>query len=423
MFQNWAVSFARKQRGNVAVITGLAMIPILAGVSIAVEMTGISAERARLQAAVDAAALAGSNEMQIPTRSLGGIEATAKVFAQNVYSQTTNLTPVSFTAKADRMTGSVTVTGTGTRTSGLNILGKKGTRIEAKATAELLSSMPLCVLQTNYQPSKGRVRLLARRGINQVSGFTLQDQATIKAPGCMVQSNDTIIANNSSTIEAAQVAAVKSATGTISPKPNVGALPIADPFVRLNMNPKVKPTCTPSTTTIAAGETLNLPAGTHCEKFVVEGNGVLKLGSGEHYFYDNIILSQDSALEGRDVVLFFNSDNKFDFGGNARVELSAHTSGRFADFLIVTHINNYQSFTISSNNVRELLGTIYIPRAELIISSTGDVAQESAWSVIVARAITLSKSPVLFINSSYVGSGVPVPTGMGPGTNTPRLKN
>jgi hypothetical protein len=147
------------------------------------------------------------------------------------------------------------------------------------------------------------------------------------------------------------------------------------------------------------------------------------LGSGEHYFYDNIILSQDSALEGRDVVLFFNSDNKFDFGGNARVELSARTSGRFAGFLIVTHINNYQSFTISSNNVRELLGTIYIPRAELIISSTGDVAQESAWSVIVARAITLSKSPVLFINSSYVGSGVPVPTGMGPGTNSPRLKN
>lgn len=85
MFQNWAVSFARKQRGNVAAITGLAMIPILTGVSIAVKMTGISAEQARLRAAVDAAALAGSNEMQIPTRSVGGIEATAKIYAQNVY--------------------------------------------------------------------------------------------------------------------------------------------------------------------------------------------------------------------------------------------------------------------------------------------------------------------------------------------------
>jgi hypothetical protein len=67
------------------------------------------------------------------------------------------------------------------------------------------------------------------------------------------------------------------------------------------------------------------------------------------------------------------------------------------------------------------LGTIYIPGSELYVSSSGNVAQDSAWSVIVAKRLTLANNPVLVINKNYVGSGVPVPEGVGPSSGVPRL--
>jgi hypothetical protein len=89
--------------------------------------------------------------------------------------------------------------------------------------------------------------------------------------------------------------------------------------------------------------------------------------------------------------------------------------------LIATGRTNTKRFSISSNRVRELLGTIYIPGSELYISAAGNVAQDSAWSVIVAKSLTLDKNPVLVINKNYVGSGVPVPQGVGPSASAPRL--
>jgi hypothetical protein len=88
---------------------------------------------------------------------------------------------------------------------------------------------------------------------------------------------------------------------------------------------------------------------------------------------------------------------------------------------MATHQDNTRDFQISSKNVKELLGTIYVPNAELVISAAGSVAEESAWSVIVARAITLKNNPKLVINTSYLSSGVPVPEGVGPNTGAPRL--
>ena len=68
--------------------------------------------------------------------------------------------------------------------------------------------------------------------------------------------------------------------------------------------------------------------------------------------------------------------------------------------------------------MRKLLGTIYIPNATLEVTSKGAVAQDSDWSVIVAQSVKLSNAPTLVINTNYVGSGVPVPEGVGPSNGT-----
>jgi hypothetical protein len=79
---------------------------------------------------------------------------------------------------------------------------------------------------------------------------------------------------------------------------------------------------------------------------------------------------------------------------------------------------------ISSSSVDKLLGTIYVPEATLVINAAGSVAEDSKWSVVVAKEIKLDKNARLVINTDYAGSGVPVPMGVGNsgGGVGPRLK-
>jgi hypothetical protein len=389
----------------------------------AAELTMVSAERSHLQSIVDSAALAGATEMAIPSRDAVGIQAVAVAFASDSYSRSGSKTPVTFAANVNRYERTITVSAAGARQPMIGIPGIGATNLSVSATAESLQNIPLCVLQTNYQPPAKTAKFLARVGVGAVTGFDLFDQAKIRAGGCLIHSNERIVANDRAEIEASRVQAVTDATGQINPTANVGALEIADPFTALNLNPKSMAGCQPlKRITIGAGQTYVMPPGVHCEKIDVLSNGILQLQPGEHYFFGNLDFRDNASLLGDDVVMIFGPLYKFNFGGNTRVELSARETGPLAGFLIATHPTNYQSFTISSNNVRQLLGTIYIPRAELIISSTGSVAQESAWSVIVSRAITMTNNPILVINSSYVNSGVPVPDGVGPTEATPRLK-
>jgi hypothetical protein len=52
----------------------------------------------------------------------------------------------------------------------------------------------------------------------------------------------------------------------------------------------------------------------------------------------------------------------------------------------------------------------------LDFDGTHQAAQASQWTVVTAKAISLTGSPDIVINSNYAGSSVPVPTGVGSNT-------
>jgi Flp pilus assembly protein TadG len=68
----------RGERGNLVVITGVMAIPLSMIVVMTLEMVSLSSERARMQAAVDAAALAGARELAVA----GGAARNASGFAE-----------------------------------------------------------------------------------------------------------------------------------------------------------------------------------------------------------------------------------------------------------------------------------------------------------------------------------------------------
>ncbi|WP_085339445.1 pilus assembly protein TadG-related protein [Aquidulcibacter paucihalophilus] len=400
------LSHKKLRRGNISLVGALALVPLSYAVLCGVEMAGIAKSKANLQAAVDAGALAGAGELSVSTRGDDGIRSTAIALATQAISGMTDTTQPSFTVEIDRQAGTVRVTGRAQFQSMFSGLVTSNAPLETTSTAETLSKTPLCVLQIDQTAA---------------IGAHVKGRAIIRAPGCLVQSNSGISVINLARIEAGVVQAVKTATGTITPAASVGALPIEDPFQTLDLNPPSGCLTSAESIQYSGNETVSLPPGVHCEQISINGNAKMILEPGEHYFKGEMEFNGNATLKGDDVVLIFDTNRAFSFGQNSTVNLTARKTGPLAGFLIATGRTNTKRFSISSSKVRELLGTIYIPGSELYISAAGNVAQDSAWSVIVAKSLTLDNNPVLVINKNYVGSGVPVPQGVGPSASAPRL--
>lgn len=278
------------------------------------------------------------------------------------------------------------------------------------ATAGALRRQPLCVLSS---------------GTDNVNKIELKDSVEMSTPGCFVQSNGDIKVEGAAAISAGTVQASGLATGRISRSPQIGGPEVADPFASMSIRPDGM-SCTPGDklppgTTAGPGgpkDTVPLivPAGVHCGDIHVGKDQSVTLLPGEHYFLQGkLTLDDNPSLSGADVVLIFDKQSDFDFKDNANVALEGRKSGSFAGFVLATTRDNNHEFDISSSSAAKFLGTIYVPSATLRIDGAGNrVANESAWNVIVAKAIKLQGSPKLVVNSNCSSSTVPVPGGVGP---------
>ncbi len=78
-----------------------------------------------------------------------------------------------------------------------------------------------------------------------------------------------------------------------------------------------------------------------------------------------------------------------------------------------TGLPKAQEHRIRSNDAGRLVGTIYLPRNRLLIDGDRPIAEESAYTVIIAREFALAEGPEVILNADYSLSDVPVPEGVG----------
>lgn len=395
------------RHGNVAMIAALCAVPLAVIVAGVLESQDVMGSRADLQAAVDAGALAGAQRL-----SIASLNGTSDVQSVAVTAANANLPPgfhgtaPVYTVTQDTTANAVTMTATAQHVPLLGLMDLGNTALHATATADALGAVPLCILQT---------------GTGQNEGVSLNNYAQIRAPNCGVQANGDITVASSALIQAERTQAAGTISGPVTPAGFPGALTISDPFASMNLSPPTSCLGQPPVQ-LVLGTTLTLPAGVHCGVLIMGAGATLNLMPGEHWFMGNLVGQGNAVITGDDVVMLFGPSIAASFLDRAQVRLTARKSGPFAGFLIATTRNNTQPFTITSNNVSELLGTVYIPNAQLVIDTTGNVAQDSAWSIVVARSIVMRHNPNLVINTNYAGSGVPVPGGVGPSQKVTLVK-
>jgi hypothetical protein len=142
----------------------------------------------------------------------------------------------------------------------------------------------------------------------------------------------------------------------------------------------------------------------------------LVLAPGDHYFFAGTLSLADNArLVGNDVALIFDSLSFFSFTNQSDIELEGRKSGPFAGFVIATTKSNAKTFTISTTAAHKLLGVVYIPNGLLSVTGNSQVAENSAWTVVVAKTINISGGANLVVNANYAANNTPpVPVGVGP---------
>lgn len=391
----------RGQRGNLSLIVAGSVVPLALLVAAGTELASLSSERALMQAAADAAALNGAQNLIVAGSSQRQSPAQVEAFAMAQVAEFATRATVSFTA-AQGNDGTYTVEGLAIRPSFFgDLVPPGGFRIEVTAVAEAMQAQPICVIGDD-----------ATVGGTAISAT---HTSSIVAPNCIIHANSNFNLLQSATVTAGNPRATGAANGTgFSPAAQAGAMRLADPFRTRTIAPPVPCTSVADggSETIATG-TRTLAPGMHNTEYTISGSATLQLRQGEHYFCKGLRLSGQGRLEGEDVLLMFMPGAVLNAGQNSFVSLSGRRTGDWAGFVIVATRGNYANTTIASSNVDRLLGTIYLPMSRLIVSAPGNVAETSQWSVVVARNVNLSQQARLTINTDYEGSPVPVPHGVG----------
>jgi Flp pilus assembly protein TadG len=403
----------RDHRGGIAVTFSLALVPLLGCVALAVDVSTWYAARAQIQNVADGAALASARELRMGNATSAQVTAAARRYAASALQYgATNASGADITASVSPERDEVTISMTSEVSPIFSrLISSALVTVAVEARAKLSGTIPICMVGTH--PDASRTLLL-------------EDQAELTADGCGIYSNsrhaDGIQFKDEATVTAARICSTggfRVSGGTsIKPGPDEGCPSIGDPLAHR----KAPAGCSHSKGSLQSATRINgnstVNPGTYCDGIHAANGAKVTFRAGTYVLGGiGLVADGNAELTGINVSFAFKGEDAiFDFGPHTSINLTASKDGDLAGILFIEEAQgkNGREFRISSDNAHNLLGTIYLPRGHLVIDSAKPVAGNSAYTVIVARKIELSKRPRLILNTNYSATDVPVPEGLGP---------
>ncbi len=404
----------RDSRGGIALAFSLAVVPLLGCIALAVDLSTWYAARNEIQKIADGAAIASARQLRIGFASEAQLAAVARSYTHSAIQR-----GASFVADADVAASlsptrdQVTVT-VSTEVAPIfsRFFSPDMFRVAAESTARLSGTLPVCMVGTD--PTSG-------------STVRLRDRAMLTADRCAVYSNSTssegLVVDDSARVRAGRICSAggSSTSGAdVLPRPQNDCPRINDPLAHIAGAVSQLGGCSHSGKTngpLRVRGRTELHPGTYCSGISIESSAPVTFRPGVYVIGGSGLRVERGQIVGENVSLYFEGeDSTFHFGAESSLTFSATREGPLAGILFFEDPDSppHRNFRISSDDARKLLGTIYLPRGDLIIDSDRPVAGESAYTVIVARRIRLSDNPSLVLNTDYAATDVPVPDGVGP---------
>ena len=409
-FLKTAGRYQRSIRGNMAVLFAM-LAPIILGFSgAAIDVGRYLALQADLQEIADASAITGARQYIISVES-----QTPRAVAQNA---------AEVGLANAGIVGALVTTGADDRNSIVEIsldfewrptfftsLIRNPLSVSVYSRAEALSGQNICVLSLKEDGDRA---------------IELSGMGTISAPSCGVFANS----GDPKAISSSQNAQLRSAitcsaggydggVNNFDPTPISDCPGFDDPLAD-RLPPATPSYCDHSSIVeISGASQVTLSPGVYCAGLTIQGNAVVTLSPGDYFFGDGEILFDGNAtITGQNVGFFLygNSPN-ITMNGASQVNISAREEGPLAGILFWwdTNATGNNNLRIASPNINELVGVIYMPSGNFfgdVQSGAGEIAEESAFTAIIAQRIEITGNTNLTLNTDYLATNVPVPGGI-----------
>lgn len=398
------------EAGGVGLMFAFLLPVILGFAGVSVDYVSLSAQRTKLQAIADSAALAAAREFRLGNANIQVLNQAATAHASG--SLAGQHLSATITPRVDLTARSITVTlSSEVRTVLMRYFDNSAAQIEAVATARMVGGAPICVI-----------------GLDSTANATVEmdKSAKLEAPNCSVYSNSSkpngLVARDRATLRAAFICSAGGRSspgpGSFVPTPQIDCPVIPDPLLARALPSNGG--CLQSGASYKGG-VVNLVPGTYCGGASFTAGAKVTLAPGTYVFRDGpLVVADGSSFTGVNVALHFVGPNaELRFEAASSISLTAPRSGSMAGILISEDRANSSNLvhSILSDDARTLLGTIYLPRGRLHVGANKPVADRSAYTIVVASRFTLSEGPTMVLNTNYYATDIPVPEGVGPLSN------
>ncbi len=390
------------------------MVVLIGFLGLGIDMGVMRHEKQVLQGVADSAAIGGASELNYGDVTTGAQNAAAQngfVDGESGDTLTVNNPPQS----GPHVGNSQYVEAIATQvapTYFMKIFNINTVTISARAVA-YLGDGPGCIYALN--PSKTDAILMN-------GSFNVQAQCGVYDDS---NASQALLANGSGTFDAKSIGVVgnylNNGSGTISPTPATGMVPLADPLSYLTP-PSVNGSCSGGYQTANGSGTYTLNPG----NVIINGNPTVTLNPGEYcsltingspnvtfnpgtYVLDQGVTFNGTTTVNADGVTFYVASGSMTINGNSGSNFTAPTTGSYAGILVYQSASDTSQLTINGSNSLNVTGAIYAPKAN--ITDNGSSAT-SAYSILVADSITINGSATFNDDYTSLPSGSPIKAAM-----------
>ncbi|MBH0239582.1 TadE/TadG family type IV pilus assembly protein [Methylobrevis albus] len=411
--------FRRSANGGVVLIGALVLPVLLIAVGVAVDFGFASRDRSALQIISDTTALAVASELSTANVTDAGIASVASALAEpHLKRQGLEADAVVRASLVSSGRGVTVEIEHPMRRFFGDIVGNGASSIVVLSTAIVSGNQKICVIALEETGSES---------------IYLKSNAWLTAQDCNVYSNSSSPSGIKSDSGIKVTAKMTCSAGGFSGTGQFFGLkvpdcpPIVDPLAARPPPPTAA--CKAQGHRVVDKGTLSarhvLTPGTYCGGLFIGGNSVVRLDPGVYVIKDGpLVIDSNADVRGTHVGFYMQGEKTtFQFVSNAKVNIDAPKDGPMSGLLFFEDrsVSLGREHKITSNYVSNLTGTMYLSRGQLTVDATNEVAQQSAFTVIVVRRLYLSANPKLMVQSDYDSTEIPVPAGLGPASGVPIL--
>jgi hypothetical protein len=400
------------EKGAVAIMSALALPVLIAAMGFAVDYSFNARDRAELRAASDTTALALARELAVINPNAAKVQAIGAQMAHDELKRRKLDEGATVTATVQAQNGSVQVDITRpSRSFFKKFTGQQDAMLGVKSVATLAGRRKICVVTLDPSAS---------------NAMQMKDAAWLTTENCDVYSDSTsasgisIAAGNKLTSSLTCSAGGIQSSGTITGERLTDCPTVPDPLATRPAPPVGACTATDLTVKEKGGSPASryvIYPGTYCGGLRIKNKTFVTFAPGVYVIKDGELrIDNDADVAGNHVGFYLSGESAgLKIKDKAKIWFNAPKDGPMAGLLFFEDraVSLNREHDITSDNVANLTGTIYMPRGRLLVDAAADVAADSAFTLIVANQMRLENNPRLVVNSDYGLTDVPVPMGLG----------